>query len=470
MYHPVLDPRIRAAHAGLSPASLRLVESLDRFPDLLRGVASPRERPDLFAAWTWEQLYPMQPWPALVGAERIAEIETALAGITELVQEVPTRIFDGDVERIARFFQERPERMAVVLEPGLPMPAMVSRSDLIISERGIQFLEVNLSARLGGWSLRIWQPYYRNQPALAEFFASEGIDPRYRDPSFCLFTTLIRNALDFELATNGEVNVVFLVAASEIVETSPDWVQLMRSIFNEALAAIDPELRGSIHIGAFPDSFETRREKLYLRNGKRVHALYEYGSAGVPLDAFVAAKNGRLHVYNGPRQRFGTDKRSLALLSQHAASGRFDDRERRLIESYVPWGRDLVAGPVEYRGEREDLHRLLRVGRERFVIKKGWSYEGKDVLVGSATPKDVWEHGLEEAFAAGGWMAQERVESLPYLFQHGDHGAAPHSVIWGTFLIGGEFAGGFLRMSPQGSGDGVINSARGATEGYLFEV
>jgi hypothetical protein len=229
-------------------------------------------------------------------------------------------------------------------------------------------------------------------------------------------------------------------------------------------------LNGTVLCGSFPDSFEIRREKLYLKNGRRVHAIYEFGTGWVPLDAYSLCKSGQLQVYNGPLQRFGGDKRCLSLLSEYAASGRFDERERQVIERYVPWGRDLIAGPVEYQGVRHDLVGLLRRERERFVLKKGWSWEGRDVVVGRFIPQGEWERWIDQTLAAGGWLAQEYVESLPYLYQHGEQGAEIHSVVWGTFCLGGRYGGGFLRMMPNGQGDGVINSARGATEGYIFEV
>jgi hypothetical protein len=65
---------------------------------------------------------------------------------------------------------------------------------------------------------------------------------------------------------------------------------------------------------------------------------------------------------------------------------------------------------------------------------------------------------------------QEHVESRPYLYQLGEQGSAVHDVIWGLFCFGNLYGGAFLRMLPKGSGDGVINSARGATEGILLEV
>ncbi len=465
-----LTPDILAAHGDLSPAARRLVESTDRFPDLLRPAESPRQYPQDFPAWALKMLYPMQAWPALVGREMIEEIDTAVSGITALVKQIPARIFDGDVPRIARYFNITPGRVATLLEPPDLVANMVARTDFLVSERGIQFLEVNMSARLGGWSLRFWEKFYRTRPALAAFLAEEGIEPRYRDPIRQVFRCVIRNAVRSGLAAQGEVNLALLVKSTEVSHTPEASLPVFRALYAETLAEQDAGLGGTVSFGAFPESFEIRKDKVYLKNGKRVHALYEFSSGPAPLEIFLAAKSGLVQLYNGPAQRFSGDKRCLALLSEHAASGRFDARERNLIERCVPWGRDVMPGPVEYQGERHDLATLLHGRREDFVIKKGWSFEGRDVLVGIATPQDEWDRTLDEALAAGGWLVQERVASRPYLFQAGEYGAEPHSVVWGAFCIDGAFGGGFLRMAPQGRGDGVINSARGATEGYIFEV
>ena len=67
-------------------------------------------------------------------------------------------------------------------------------------------------------------------------------------------------------------------------------------------------------------------------------------------------------------------------------------------------------------------------------------------------------------------LLQEYVTSRPYLFQCGDRGWARHQAVWGTFSFGGTYGGGFLRLLPLDRGPEIINSARGATEGLIFEV
>ncbi len=463
-------PDVLAAHADLSAASRHFVEAVERHPEWLKPVEYPTTASPEIPEWALQMMYPLQSWPTYLDAAKVREIETATTAITALVEQVPERLFDRDPERVARYFNETPARAAVLLEPPDLSSAMAARTDFVIAEEGLQILEVNLSARLGGWELRFWEGYCRNRPGLAELFAPLGLEPRYRDPLRSLFGHLAANAIAAGLAANGEINLVLLRAPHELDAVSPDAVAYLRGLFHEVLGEQEPGLSGTLVFGAFPESFEIRRGKLFLRNGKRVHALYEFGTALAPIDVYLLGKGGHLQVYNGPLQRFGGDKRCLALLSQHAAGDRFEAAERELIERHLPWSREWIAGPADYQGERHDLSALLRGRRESFVLKKGWSFEGRDVVVGRFTPKEEWERLLDETLAAGGWLVQEWVESRPYLYQHGEKGTAIHSVIWGTFCLGGRYGGGFLRMVPKGRGDGVINSARGATEGYIFEV
>jgi glutathione synthase/RimK-type ligase-like ATP-grasp enzyme len=117
-----------------------------------------------------------------------------------------------------------------------------------------------------------------------------------------------------------------------------------------------------------------------------------------------------------------------------------------------------------------DLAELLAGRREGFVLKPAVGARGEGVHVGKFTPPARWAEALAEALAAGDWIAQEYVEPLSVEYQIGAEGCTPHEVIWGIFVLGETLGGGFLRMMPRGAGDGVINSARGATEGPIFEV
>jgi hypothetical protein len=116
------------------------------------------------------------------------------------------------------------------------------------------------------------------------------------------------------------------------------------------------------------------------------------------------------------------------------------------------------------------LPELLIAHREELVLKPSHGRKGQGVAFGYRTPPYRWARFVAEAVAGGGWLAQERVESRPYIYQSGQKGYGFYDVVWGTFCFGEMYGGGFLRMIPSGTGDGVVNVARGATEGVLFEV
>jgi hypothetical protein len=103
------------------------------------------------------------------------------------------------------------------------------------------------------------------------------------------------------------------------------------------------------------------------------------------------------------------------------------------------------------------------------VLKPANQLGGADVHLGRTTPPERWAELVRQAVGAGSWVAQELVESLPYVYQAGEEGWAEHDVIWGLFVFGGSYQGGFLRMLPKAERR-VVNTTRGASEGILFEV
>ena len=60
--------------------------------------------------------------------------------------------------------------------------------------------------------------------------------------------------------------------------------------------------------------------------------------------------------------------------------------------------------------------------------------------------------------------------SCPYLYQVGEQGCAPHHAVWGLFVFGSRYNGGFVRMLPEKGNQGVINSHQGAEESIILEV
>jgi hypothetical protein len=203
---------------------------------------------------------------------------------------------------------------------------------------------------------------------------------------------------------------------------------------------------------------------------RRIHAAVEVHHEGTAAQAFRCFRAGNLNLYNAAARTLLTDKRNLALLSEHAAGGSFTPEERELIERHVPWTRRLAREESAWRtGERVWLPELALGQRAELVLKAAREGKGQGVHVGAFTPEAEWRARVEQALEQGSWVLQERLESLPFLHQTGERGSAPHEVVWGLFVFGSRYAGGFLSLRPKGE-TGVVNVHQGASEGVIFEV
>jgi hypothetical protein len=107
--------------------------------------------------------------------------------------------------------------------------------------------------------------------------------------------------------------------------------------------------------------------------------------------------------------------------------------------------------------------------RESLVLKPARSAHGDNVHLGPATAPETWSRVLREALSKRDWIVQEYHQSRPYLCQYGEDGCAVHDMIWGIFVFGSQYGGGFLRVMPRWKIE-PINAAKGAEEGILFEV
>jgi len=408
--------------------------------------------------------YPLQAWPTFVGGRALREIQELTVGMARLTKSVLERVFNNDVRRIAQFYNINEDLVAFLLAPPNGIEEGLARCDFMDTPQGFKCLEVNVGGFIGGWQLRFWERMYRRAPSVARFLQEQGIDPLYRDPFRSLFEHLARHAIQSGHCGGGTFNTMLVLVGENLsfgMHASP----LLNVLYSDVLQGIG--LKGKLLVGPYSYPFVERQGALHV-DGERVQALVEYTYERTPHAVYRCFKAGMLGLYNGPLSLLLGDKRNLALLSEHQDSDAFDPAERAILQKHLPWSRRLVRGKVSYQGERVDLSALITEKQERFVIKRGAGARGESVLVGRFTSAEEWKHKIQKVIDEGYWVAQEYVGSRPYLYQSAN-GHQPHDVVWGTFCFGASFGGGFLRMIPSGK-TGIINSARGATEGLFFEV
>lgn len=449
---------IAGVAAHLSPTAQRFLEYVTRDPELTRP---------LHHAAHGEHHGPVQSWPTFVGESKLAEIRRATVELTRLFQSIPERLFGNDARRFAAYLAPGDLMAAMILEPPNGLDAILVRNDYIDTPDGLQCLEIN-AGLIGGWKHRYFERSFLSHPVIARFLAAEGIAPYYRDSVEEMLRFIIDHNLGKPTAASGELNVAVVMTRRRPAAPGQAEEEDLSRIYRDALASDGRGLTGEAVLASYAE-LSMRQGQLWYRDRRPIHALVMLSPEGLPPAVFRAFKTGRLSLYNGPIERFVNDKRLLGLLSEHAGSPLFTAEERRVLDRHLPWTRAVGPGAATYRGETAALPDLLTAHREALVLKPSDGHEGRGVTVGRLTPPDRWAGLVAEAVAKGGWLAQERIESRPYLYQCGEQGYGRHDVVWGTFAFGERYGGGFLRMMPSGT-EAVINSYRGAVEGFIYEV
>jgi len=463
---PLWTRETEALHARLSPAAAAFLrfaaanpEARERaqFAELdQHGVGSP---------------YPLQPWPALVDRARVAEMERVSTGIARLIKSLPRRVFEDDPERLRDFYGLASADLArlMVQEPD-GRAAAIGRGDFLDSAAGLQCLEFNMLSALGGWEASLWAEAYLRVPMLARFLKEERLRVASRDTVSLLFAHAIVEAA--EIAADGEINVA-LVTPERTAAHGQHLEGWLAGRYAEELRRTVPGAAGALTV--LPYAGLRERAGTLWAGDRRIHAAVELHDEGTAPQALRAFRSGQLKLFNAPIRAILTDKRNLALLSELGESGdRLDPAERDLVRRHVPWTRRLAAASAVWRGREVWLPELALAAQPEMVIKQARAGRGAAVHLGAATPEPRWRERVELALAEGDWIVQERVEPLPYVHQHGERGWAPHDVVWGLFVLGDTYGGGFLSLAPRESrtetGGGVVNVMRGATVGAIFEV
>lgn len=458
---------VEQTHLDLSPASKKLLDFVRDHPRASRPLDfSQAPVPD----WFHRHRDPLQTWPFLIDDRKLEELSRATVGITRLVRDIPRTIFDDDPGKVAEFFGMEDELLAsLLLIPPTGLESSLARCDFVDSEQGLRCVEVNLGAFLGGWELRFLLPFCLDNPPIKEFLTENDLEPRYRDPFEGLMRHLAVDVLAGSVVEGDEIHIVFAVD-QEALEPAGTASPYFNELFAELLQKLEIPLRGRISICSYPGPLEAGEGMRIFLDGRPVHAVVEYARSPTPREIYYALKAERVKLYNGPVSHYFSDKRILALLSESAASDRFSEDEKAILRDHLPWSRLVRDVSTDFENEAYSLPSLLRQNRRRFVLKPGLGSRGERVQVGYYTPPAEWERCLEEALADGRWVVQEYVRSRPYLCQHGECGQAVYQAVWGTFCFGDRYGGGFLRLLPGESSDGVINTARGAFDGVILEV
>lgn len=454
---------IKRNHHRLSNCSVKFLEFVEKNPDCLIRSS--------FSSLQWhDKKIKLQPWPTFINQKKKEEMAAASIRLCKLIKRIPQRIFNNNPDKISQYYRMPPDIVKMQLDTSNQqhIDQLMARGDFIISASGLKCIEFNVSSDLGGLEKPIWESMYLNTPIISRFLENNRAEVKNTN----LLALLLRRLIDIVMSNwprQKEINIAFVIPGYMEGHRNKE-ISYLNQSYQGVLGVKNKHLQGQIIFRDY-HHLNTDANGVYDEVKKvRVHILIELYTGMVMPDILGHFKQGNLLLYNGPITRLLSSKLNLGLLSESEDSTIFSGEEREIIKTYIPWSRKIDTVDTTYKGTKIRLDNFLLSNKEKFVIKPSEGSGGIGICVGKNTRATQWIEAVKLAVSQKNWLAQEYIESLPYLYQTGESGCGEHNVIWGGFVFGTEYVGGWVRILSRKDSKGIINRLQGAEEGVIFEV
>ncbi len=456
---------VKPFYARLSPVALQFLEYVEKNPAAL-DVSQFRnlERVN-------DGLIHLNPWPTFVSRQFCQEMEEAALQVFQLFKSLPHCFFKNHTLEMSHYFELSPQMLETQLKctEQRHLNALIARGDFVWTQSGFKCLEFNIATEIGGMQLEIWEQLYQETPVLAQFLQAQEVKINTHDLIAILFQHLITAA--GETPEEGFLleHLNIAIVTPDYLKASPDLVAYLTSRFQRELDVMVPHCKGTLSYCDY-SHVEVREGKVYVNN-QRAKILLEFYRGVVPPHLLEIVEAGHLCLVNGPIGGLLSNKFSMSLLSENGATRHFSLGEQEMIKKYIPWTRKVIPGPTTIpSGETVEMAEYLYANREVLVLKPAGGYGGSGVHIGNRVSPEQWRNYVSTSIKERKWLVQEYLAPLPLLFQSGASGCCVHDSVWGFFVFGNRYGGGYLRVMPRGNDSGVINSAQGAAVSTIIEV
>lgn len=484
-----IKTHIIKSHEQLSQCNVQFLNFVRENPGSLRAE-------NYYLLELNDPLFKLQPWPTFIDQQVKNEMKNASLGVLNLLRSIPGRIFSNDYEKISQYYGISLD-LAKYFFYGVTdahLQRVLSRGDFILSKSGWKCLEFNVNTNLGGLDLPFWESLYLATPTISDFMNRFQVKITNRN----LFTVLLEHlaiTTSSVYTHEDEINIAFIPPLGYQGPQFAPRERYFNSLYHNVLQSGLNHLTGQVFFCDY-SGLKVKGDDV-LCNGKKIHHIVEWCDGFVPDEILALFKNEKILICNGTIAWLLSTKLNLALLSETKDSGLFSPEEKEIIEKYIPWTRKVTPGETTYHGENIQLEEFIRTHQDKLILKPLLGTGGKDIYVGRYTSGEKWKELVDLALSGNdwkdipfnrpaselqwseyamkalrvrSWVVQEYFESPTYLYQLGENGCAEHHMVWGFFIFGNTYAGGWARVMPTVKQSGVINCHQGARVSVAFEV
>lgn len=401
--------------------------------------------------------------PTFVNENQVTHIAEISQELTRIITQIPEKIFNNNLSLMYQNWladNEIPEELAelILLKNLENTNNFVCRGDFILTDKGFKCLEYNVASNIGGWQAEPARTMYLQQEVFRNFIDQEEIIVSVKNPLLEMYKHVINIVPSHISRFNGELNLAVFY------DPKDSWNKYghvySERIYKRCLSQSGLDYSGKI-VFCTPDDLNFREGCVFVGN-LRIHALIDQGLI-CPIQVYLSQSDGFILLFNGLAGHLLGKKSNLGMLKEPENMRKFSSHEQQIIDTLIPETHRINSSLMpEFKSQFAN-------GKDNWVLKQVDGSSGQGVWVGKETELDEWVALLNKAFDLNTYIIQEYVESIPITYRNNQGEYTDHNVIWGFFISGNKYSGGFLRVSEKGNRL-VINSFTGARESYMLEI
>lgn len=419
--------------------------------------------PDL-PSFLGQYFYQVSPWPVLI-SEQVRD------QFSEIVRELPAlmcrcilKFYENDLAGFSARYQVPELAYHLLGETEAGADDQLVRYDLVMVGQRPRLLEANVGTNIGGWQISwLWQQLADNvkrHPDAAQWSLS------HTSPAES-FLRHVHRATHAHVGAKAIGNVLLMV---DDFYLEHGFHQDLSTLYQRIAA--ETNLPGKLLFACDLDGLTFNAAGRAVLRGEIVDCVLMTASSKKMGAELSRAHVRRLVFY--PDNAIYTilgDKINFAVMHAMRSAGKLCAVDSRLVEQLVPWSAFLTEQPLVWGDRRGTARELSLAHKDELVLKRGFSFQGKDVYVGRFQSEAEWARAIAAAGTSGDWLVQEYCEPDRLYAPAVESGAIDeHDVVWGVFGFGRDYGGSWGRMMKSATGEGVVNSARGAKEFLVLEV
>ena len=406
---------------------------------------------------------PVESWPMIVSKQYVQDVEHMGSNIIQILKKVLLNYQDKLIAYAALIRDQKLiDKCFSHLKDDETLSGLLLRFDLVISDDQLKIIEINSGSSLGGWHLDF-----------LEVIVNGNIqrDNELKD----------LNIEYFRILDNAFISL--LAAASEKIENASGNIMIFSDKDDEISFTVIQKIFDRVKGDYFPDAklipygsedkLDVLSDNTIELNGDRIdvvllNAVSDKDFSDELYDIFLNSYlSNKLIFPDNVGYAYIGAKHLMALLFEEETFETLNNKEIELIEKYFPWTCKTKNKEVTWRGKIYNVKDLLIENQNKFVIKKAFSSEGLDVLIGKSLSNKEWEELVYEKLTDDKWIAQEYFDPDPVALFSYPFPVIEKKFVWGAFNFNTHYQGTHGR-SVFVDQDKVINAARGAIQSIIF--